>query len=38
MGANPQKPINYSGICTDQAFAAYPVEPVQSPTVTLYTF
>ena len=37
-GANPQKPLSYSGLCADHAFTAYPVEPVQSPTVTLYTF
>ncbi|MFO7627893.1 MAG: hypothetical protein R6V62_11600 [Candidatus Fermentibacteraceae bacterium] len=38
LGSNPQKPLLYSCFCSDLSFTAYPVEPVQSPTVTLYTF
>jgi hypothetical protein len=34
----PQKPLRSGGSFCEQAFTSYPVEPVQTPTVTLYTF
>lgn len=38
LGSNPQKPVNNNSFCSNRAFSAFPVEPVQSPTITLYTF
>lgn len=34
----PQKPISVANSFSERPYKAYPVEPVQSPTVTVYTF
>lgn len=34
----PQKPLRTDTCFSEQSYKAFPIEPVQPPTVTLYTF